>query len=41
MRKNSEVFFSAGEQLVFGHSLPEMLVARANLRVAVPGLTFA
>jgi hypothetical protein len=35
------VILSAEEQLVFGHSLPEMLVARDNLGVAVSGLTFA
>ena len=37
MRKNSKVILLAEEQLVFGHSLPEMMVARDNLRIAVPG----
>jgi hypothetical protein len=36
MRKNSKVILAAEEQLVFGHSLPEMIVARDNLRIAVP-----
>ena len=38
MRKNSKVILLAEEQLVFGHSLSEMMVARDNLRIAVPGL---
>ena len=36
MRKNSKVILAAEEQLVFGHSLAEMVVARDNLRIAVP-----
>jgi hypothetical protein len=36
MRKNSKVILAAEEQLVFGHSLPQMLNARDNLRIAVP-----
>jgi hypothetical protein len=32
MRKHSKVILLAEEQLVFGHSLPEMVVARDNLR---------
>ena len=37
MRKHSKVILLAEEQLVFGHSLSEMMVARDNLRIAVPG----
>jgi hypothetical protein len=37
MRKNSKVILIAEEQLVFGHSIPEMVVARDNLRSVVPG----
>ena len=36
MRKHSKVIFLAEEQLVFGHSLPEMVGARDNLRSVVP-----
>ena len=36
MRKNSKVILVAEEQLVFGRSLPEMVVARENLRIALP-----
>ena len=36
MRKHSKVILLAEEQLVFGHSLPEMVVARDNLRSVVP-----
>ena len=36
MRKHSQVILIAEEQLVFGQSLPEMIVARDNLRIAVP-----
>jgi hypothetical protein len=36
MRKHSKVILAAEEQLVFGHSLAEMLVARDNLRSVVP-----
>ena len=36
MRKNSKVILLAEEQLVFGHSLPEMVAARDNLRSVVP-----
>ena len=32
MRKHSKVILLAEEQLVFGHSLPEMVVARDDLR---------
>jgi hypothetical protein len=37
MRKHSKVLLIAEEQLVFGHSIPEMVVARDNLRSVVPG----
>jgi len=37
MRKNSKVILVAEEQLVFGKSLPEMIVARENLRTVLPG----
>jgi hypothetical protein len=37
MRKHSKVILLAEEQLVFGHTLSEMMVARDNLRIAVPG----
>ena len=36
MRKHSKVILLAEEQLVFGHSLPEMVAARDNLRSVVP-----
>jgi hypothetical protein len=36
MRKHSKVILLAEEQLVFGRSLPEMVVARDNLRSVVP-----
>ena len=36
MRKHSKVILLAEEQLVFGHSLPEMVGARDNLRSVVP-----
>jgi hypothetical protein len=36
MRKHSRVILLAEEQLVFGRSLPEMVVARDNLRSVVP-----
>jgi hypothetical protein len=36
MRKHSKVILLAEEQLVFGHSLPEMVVARDDLRSVVP-----
>ena len=36
MRKHSKVILLAEEQLVFGHSLPEMVVARDNLRSVMP-----
>ena len=36
MRKDSKVLLAAEEQLVFGQSLVEMIVARDNLRSAVP-----
>jgi hypothetical protein len=36
MRKHSRVILLAEEQLVFGRSLPEMVVARDNLRGVVP-----
>jgi hypothetical protein len=36
MRKHSQVILIAEEQLVFGQCLPEMIVARDNLRIAVP-----
>ena len=36
MRKHSKVILLAEEQLVFGHSVPEMVVARDNLRSVVP-----
>ena len=36
MRKHSKVIFLAEEQLVFGRSLPEMVVARDNLRSVEP-----
>jgi hypothetical protein len=36
MRKHSKVILIAEEQLVFGHSIPEMVVARDNLRSVVP-----
>ena len=36
MRKHSKVILAAEEQLVFGHSVPEMVVARDNLRSVVP-----
>ena len=36
MRKHSKVILVAEEQLVFGQSLPEMIIARDNLRIAVP-----
>jgi hypothetical protein len=36
MRKGSKVLLAAEEQLVFGHSLVEMIVARDKLRSAVP-----
>jgi hypothetical protein len=36
MRKNSKVILAAEVQLVFGRSLPEMVVARENLRIALP-----
>jgi hypothetical protein len=37
MRKHSQVILIAEEQLVFGQSLPEMVVARDNLRAVLPG----
>ena len=37
MRKNSKVILIAEEQLVFGESVPEMVVARDNLRMVLPG----
>ena len=37
MRKHSKVILVAEEQLVFGHSVPEMVVARDNLRSVIPG----
>ena len=36
MRKHSNVILIAEEQLVSGHSIPEMVVARDNLRSVVP-----
>jgi len=36
MRKHSKVILLAEEQLVFGHSLPEMVIARDDLRSVVP-----
>jgi hypothetical protein len=36
MRKDSKVLLAAEEQLVFGQSIVEMIVARDNLRSAVP-----
>jgi hypothetical protein len=36
MRKHSKLILLAEEQLVFGHSLPEMVVARDNLRSVMP-----
>ena len=36
MRKHSKVILAAEEQLVFGHSLSEMVAARDNLRSVVP-----
>jgi hypothetical protein len=36
MRKGIKVLLAAEEQLVLGHSLVEMIVARDNLRSAVP-----
>jgi hypothetical protein len=36
MRKHSRVILLAEEQLVFGRSLPVMVVARDNLRSVVP-----
>ena len=36
MRKHSKVILLAEEQLVFGRSLSEMVVARDNLRSVVP-----
>ena len=36
MRKHSKVILLAEEQLVFGQSLPEMVVARDNLRSVMP-----
>jgi hypothetical protein len=36
MRKHSRVILLAEEQLVFGSSLPEMVVARDNLRSVMP-----
>ena len=38
MRKNSKVILIAEEQLVFGKSLPEMIIARDNLRTVLAGL---
>ena len=37
MRKNSKVILIAEEQLVFGNFVPEMVVARDNLRMVLPG----
>jgi hypothetical protein len=36
MRKDSKVLLAAEEQLVFGQALVDMIVARDNLRSAVP-----
>lgn len=36
MRKHSKVILLAEEQLVFGRSLTEMVVARDNLRSVIP-----
>jgi hypothetical protein len=36
MRKHSKVILLAEEHLGFGHSLPEMVVARDNLRSVLP-----
>jgi hypothetical protein len=36
MRKNSKVILAAEEQLIFGDSLPEMIVARDDLRIVEP-----
>jgi hypothetical protein len=37
MRKHSKVILHAEEQLIFGHSLPEMVAARDSLRSVLPG----
>jgi hypothetical protein len=37
LRKNNKALLDAEEQLVFGRSLPEVRVARDNLRQALPG----
>jgi hypothetical protein len=36
MRKHSRTILLAEEQLIFGRSLPEMVVARDNLRSVMP-----